>query len=490
MGVILDTQAFSSAKVAYQQGDWAGAASALARVKAPGEVSGEVDHLLGNALMKLGKYSDAAQAYSNALQDSAYGHVGALSCNCGRALVASGNPQQAIAFFQTALSDASYATPYKAHLALGNIYSQSGMYREAGVAWRNAAIDETNPDPSGALTKLGSCFMKLGRPVDAIEAYRTALDFSSDANQGSIYGDLGLAYMSANRVAEAADAFGRASSDPSYQLTQEQQDSYTAAQKALYRVSGNTPSDTDQMLANAGYGTANTFAASGTGAYDPLDPMGKSGEFMPSPEDTGFFSVTEEDLMKADKAKRKHGHGVRKFFIVLFVLLVILAALGGFAYYKGYGWPTQEAVVTDMFNAASSGSDISSYLSESVSDEAKAEITDILPLGATTQISGVTRTMTTTDVLASATLSSGGTQDYEISLVRSGISWKVTGVELSYASIVSSNVSADASGSSEASTAEADTDTAEASSEATSEEAASAEPTSETSTDAADEGVE
>lgn len=455
----MDTQAFNSAKAAYQSGNWAQAATALAQVKAAGEVSGEVDHLRGNALMKLGQYAEAAQAYSDALKDSAYGHVGALSCNCGRALVAAGSPEQAVPFFQAALNDSSYATPYKAHLALGNIYSRNGMAREAGVAWRNAAIDETNPDPSGALTKLGGCFMQLGRPVDAIEAYRTALDFSSDASQGAIYADLGLAYMSSNRIAEAADAFGRATSDANYQLSPEQQAGYTAAQKALAAASGNKPSDTDQMLANAGYGLGTS--TDGAGQYDPLDPMGQSGAFMPSPEDTGFFSVTEEDLMQADKIERKNkrgGHGFLKFLLVLLIIAVILAGAGAFAYFQGYGWPTQESVVNDMFSAASNSNDITPYFADSVTDEAKTEIEAILPVNSSVAISGVDRSVSDSTVLATATLANGGTQDFEVSLVRSGLSWKVLGVELSFASnssTTSSSVDTSSAASTEAASVEA-----------------------------------
>lgn len=486
----MDTQALNTAKAAYQTGDWASAASALAQVKAPGEVCGEADHLRGNALMKLGKYAEAAQAYSEALQDTAYGHVGALSCNCGRALVAAGNSDQAVAYFQNALNDSSYATPYKAHLALGNIYSRNGMPREAGVAWRNAAIDETNPDPSGALSKLGGSFMQLGRPSDAIEAYRTALDFSNGSSQGAIYGDLGLAYMASNRVAEAADAFSRANSDPSYTLTSEQQASYTAAQKALYRVSTSaTPSDTDQMLASAGYGPG---GQGGTGSYDPLDPLGKSGEFIPSPEDTGFFSVTEEDLMKADKAdrkaKRKHNHRGLKVFLFLLILVIVLAAAGGFAYYKGYGWPTQEAVVTDMFNAASEGNDISSYLADSVSDDAKTQIEAILHSNSGVSISGVDRTMTSSTVLASATLASGGSQDYEVTLGRKGLSWEVTAVDLTFASTMSENVTAETVAASTEATVSAETTDSAESTDATDTGDTSAD--ADASADASAEGTE
>lgn len=442
----MNTQAFNTAQAAYQRGDWATAASALAATKAPGEVSGKVDHLLGNSLMKLGRYEQAAQAYASALADAAYGHVGALNCNRGRALAAVGRADEAVACFEAAVADPDYPTPHKAYVALGKLYSKAGMPREAGTAWRNAAIDETNPDPSAALVQLGACFMQLGRPVDAVEAYRTALDFSQDAGQGSIYADLGMAYMAANRVSEAADAFTQALADPSYQLTDEQRASFSSAQKALAAVQAGGPSETDQLLANAGYGDDSGLAApapDASGALDPLDPMGKSGEFIPSPEDTGFFSVTEEDLMNADKherrMRRKHSHMGLKVFLVIFFLLVVLGGGGGFAYYKGFGWPTQESVVTDMFTQAAAGDDIAPYLADGVSDDARSQIEAIMPLGATAKVAGLDRTMTSSTALVEATLSDGGTQSYKVTLVRSGLGWKVSGVELSFPSGTSSS---------------------------------------------------
>ena len=67
----MNTQAFELAKTAYKSGDWAGAVSALAGVKGAGEVCGEADHLRGNALMKLGMFPEAAEAYGEALADVA-----------------------------------------------------------------------------------------------------------------------------------------------------------------------------------------------------------------------------------------------------------------------------------------------------------------------------------------------------------------------------------------------------------------------------------
>ncbi len=461
----MDAQAFNAAKAAYQAGDWSTAAVGLYAAKSAGEVYGEADHLRGNALMKLGNFAEAANAYGEALADAAYGHVGALNCNRGRALVASGQEDAAIACFQAAAGDSSYATPYKAYVALGSIFEGRGMVAEAASAWRAAAIDEANPDPSTSLVKLGDSFMQLARPNDAVDAYRTALDFSTGAGVGSINAALGQAYMAQNRMAEAADAFAHAAADPSYQLTEEQQTAYTAAQRALSGATNSGPSETDQMLSAAGYGdpsyapqSSQALESTAAGqvqmqaapatAYDPLDPMGRSGEFIPSPEDTGFFSVTEEDLMKADrkqrKARRKHSHRGLKVFLVLLILVLALAGAGAFAYFSGYGWPTQEAVVSDLFSAGSAGTDISGFLSASVSDDSKSEIEAIMPRGATSTVSGVDRSMASSQVLVTSSLASGGSQDYTVSLVRDGLGWKVSGVTLAY----SSNASASSSSTS------------------------------------------
>ena len=322
----MNQQTYEAGKAAYQQGDWLTAVDRLSQAKDPGEVSGPVDHLVGNCYMKLGQYEAAAAAYESALRDTTYGKVGPLCCNRGRALLAAGHPSEAVTALTQALGDTSYATPYKAHMALGTAYERLGDPRNAGIAYRNAAIDESNPNPSSALCDLGGCFMQLGRPIDAVEAYRTALDFSAPLqSQNQVYCDLGLAYVAANRMSEAVDAFDHATADGTLVLSPEAQASYDAARKAMAAIaSKKRPSDTDALLAAAGYG----------GGYDPLDPTGASGELMPSADDTGFFSVSEEDLVEQDKKerkiRRKHNHSGLKVFIAILVILVVALGAAGF----------------------------------------------------------------------------------------------------------------------------------------------------------------
>ncbi len=425
----MNQQAFESGKAAYQSGDWFGAVTQLTAAKQPGEAAGAVDHLIGNAYMKLGQFANAAVAYQSALADASYGKRGALSCNRGRALLAAGMTNDAIVALTEAVQDSSYATPYKAYLALGSAYEKIGDVRNAGTAYRSAAIDESNPSPAGALSSLGSCFMRLGRSVDAIEAYRTALDFTTPLeSQAQIYSDLAMAYVAANRMSEAVDAFAHATSDPAFRLSPEAQASYDAARRALAAVSSKRPSETDAFLEAAGYGN---------GFSDPLDPTGASGELIPSAEDTGFFSVTEADLVAQDrkdrKVKRKHRHTGLKVFIVILILLIACVGAGIFAYTQGYGWPTQESVVESVFETANNGGDIAQYVSSSATNQLQS-MSDSLVKGSTPEVKGIDRSMTESTVYVTAKLSQGGEQDYTIKMVRDGISWKLVSLDTTYTS--------------------------------------------------------
>ena len=465
----MNQQAFEAGRDAYRQGDLLSAVRWLEQAKLPGEVSGRIDHLLGNCLMKLGNFDQAAIAYSDALGDSTYGHTGALAANRGRALLAAGKPQEAVASLVMATKDPEYPTPYKAYVALGNAYSQIGDYREAGVAYRNAAIDENNPDPSGALRSLGGCFMKMGRAVDAVEAYRTALDFSTPLeSQNAIYEDLGVAYAAANRWAEAIDSFDHATEDGTHQLSAEAAAALASAKAAMTAPQGTSGGSTDEFLAAVGYGT-------GT---DPLDPLGKSGEFIPSPEDTGFFDISEQEMAQIDmdnrsiKRKHKGGHGLRNFLIfLLFVLLIGGAA--AFGYYSGYGWPLQESVVEDLFTTNASGGDISKLLADTLTEEEVLDIQAVLPDGATgVTVSGVDRAMSESSAMATATLSAGGEQSYLVTLVRDGLGWKVDGVTVEYPALDGGDAYLDTDEYLEDEGTTAEDGTAEASGEATEDGAA------------------
>ena len=155
-------------------------------------------------------------------------------------------------------------------------------------------------------------------------------------------------------------------------------------------------------------------------------------------EDTGFFSVSEEDLVQQDrldrKVRRKHRHTGLKVFLVILFLLALVGGGGAFAYINGYGWPTQQSVAEQLFGAKTQGSDLAPYVASSLSTAQIQEISDVIPSGAEVSVTGVDRSMTQSTVYLTASLSSGGEQDYTVEMVRDGIGWKVESVTPVYLS--------------------------------------------------------
>ena len=412
----MNIQALEQARNAYRTGDFASAAQLFAAAKDPSELAGEADHLRGNSLMRLGRYAEAVEAYGAALQDGAYGKRGALLTNQGKALVASGDIRSAVSAFSAATQDASYATPYKAYLGLGDALKKLGNLTEAGVAYRQAAIDGANPAPAGALANLGDCFVALQRPEDAIESYRTALDFAGPRDDTrAISAGLGQAYVAANRFSDAVDAFGTATVDGIYQLTPEQADAYERARDTL--------SASSAMVA-----TTNAYSTD----IDPLDPLGQSGSFMPDPSDTGFFTLSEQEMVQQDrvetKVRRKRRHTGLKVFIALLVVLLIAGGGAAFAYTRGFGFPSQQDVLTGLFQAATDGSDASEYLASGLDESQKSIITASIPLDATPTIEGMDAGMSEATATVKVALKNGGDMTYEVGFVREGLGWAVSSV--------------------------------------------------------------
>ena len=452
----MNAQLLDQARAAYRAGDFSAAAQMFASAKSPQELCGEADHLRGNSLMRLGMYAEAAEAYSCALADTAYGKVGALLTNQGKALTACGNYEAAISSFTQAVQDSSYATPYKAYVGLGNALLKTGNPTDAGVAFRNAAIDGANPAPAGALSSLGECFVLIGRPEDAIEAYHTALEFvGAHDDPRAINAGLGLACAAAKRPSDAIDAFTRATSDGIYQLTPDQQPALSAAQDTLSAQQSMAPVEP-------------AYVAPAAPEVDPLDPMGKSGNLIPDPSDTGFFTISESEMIQQDKqdmkVRRRHRHTGLKVFLVIVLILLVLAGGVAFAFTRGFGYPSQQTVLTGLFKAVSDGTDYEQYLASGLSEDSKAVIAASIPDDATPTIEGMDKSMTESKAKVNVELSRGGTARYEVDFTREGIGWAVSNIVLDFDSDSDqADGSSDASVSSQGagSTEAASADTAE-----------------------------
>ncbi len=456
----MNTISFQQARAAYAAKDYQTALGAytsclqdISCPLAPGEV-GLLYHQIGNCLAKLKNHSEAIQAYTQATTDVAYEAVGTVNNNLGMSYAALHDYENAVRHFELAVSDAKYDTPYKAYSAMGTALLKLGKSAEAGVAFRSAALDEGNPDPTKALLNLGICFMALDRPADAVISYESALQFDMQpATKNKLFANLGQAYVATGQMQKAVTAFETALADKTYFLNDSANVDY---QRAVGQVASGTADMTAVMspvgadmsgldvVADGVPGEAYTdpYAYNDPYAYQntQMQPYGYTDPYanpnMAYVPDDRFFMASDEEiemysrgLAKKDRKSRNIG---LKLLVVLVALLLIAFAAGVFLYTQGYGYPSQETVISELFaNPTSAASDV---FASDVSDERVDTMLSIITKDASASIDGMNVTMTETVAYVTATTEEGGSVTYELTLVRDLIGWKVSDVELYFAS--------------------------------------------------------
>ncbi len=446
----MDKDLFSQARAAYAAGDYSTALRAFtvcvrgnSAPLAPGE-TGLLYHQIGNCLIKLKDVNEAIQAYTQATADTAYTAMGAVSYNLGMAYVSLHDYENAVHHFQRAVSDDSYDTAYKAYSAMGNVLLKLGKSAEAGVAFREAALDEANPDPTKALLNLGICFMALGRPEDAVSSYESALQFDMRPDTlNKLYANLGQAYVASGQMQKAVSAFEQAIADKTYFLSDSASVDY---QRAIAAVAQGTAEIT-QAISPVADTSGLDVAADGAALYpeETEDSFGAQDPYYyvdaydqqayPGEGDDRFFTASDEELEQWSRGlvkqeRKRRGVGL-KIFIVIIVLLILVVGAGAVLYTQGYGFPTQETVVNQLF---SDPSNIDDLVASSLSEDDISSMENLLVTDSSPSIDGVERSMSTSVVYVTATTESGGDISYQITLSRDLIAWKVSNVELYFAS--------------------------------------------------------
>lgn len=411
---------------------------------APGE-TGLLYHQIGNCLIRLKDPNEAIHAYSQATADTVYPALGAVHYNLGMAYASLHDYEDAVSNFKHAIDDERYETPYKAYSAMGNALLKLGKSTEAGVAFREAALDETNPDPTKALLNLGICFMALGRPLDAISSYESAMQFDMRSDtRNKLNANLGQAYVASGQMQKAVNAFEQAIADKTYFLSDSASVDYQRAVAAVAQGA----SEVTQVIEPVADMSGLDVAADGTallpeemgdpyGTQDPYyyadaygDPQGYAAE-----ADDRFFTASDEELEQWSRGmvkmeRKRRGVGL-KIFIVIIVLLLIAVGACAFLYTQGYGFPTQEQVVQQLF---SDPSNAQSVMAQGVDESAVDSITDILVQDSDPTVNGVDRSMSSSIAYVTADTGDGGQVDYQVSLSRDLVGWKVSDVQLYFAS--------------------------------------------------------
>lgn len=411
---------------------------------APGE-TGLLYHQIGNSLVKLNDFHEAIHAYTQATADSNYDASGTVSYNLGMSYAALHDYENAVRYFEIAVSDAKYDTPYKAYSGMGNALLKLGKSAEAGVAFRQAALDEKNPDPTKALLNLGICFMALNRPADAVASYESALPFDmSQDMRNKLFANLGQAYVAAGQMQNAVTAFETALSDKTYFLNDSASVDYQRAIAAVATASlastgalSSVNADTSGLDVRAD-GTPVSSNEELTGEtealYYPEDNYGIQDGY--SADSDRFFNASDEELEQWSKGvakqhRKRRNVGLKVVLIVFFFLLVLLG-VAAFGYTQGYGYPSQESVVEELF--ADPDSAASTVFAADLSESNVQEILNQVVKDSDIKIDGMNKSMGETIVYVTAQTKQGADVTYEVKLVRDMIGWKVADVEIYYAS--------------------------------------------------------
>ncbi len=446
----MNNELFDNAYELYEQKDYQGALMAFTDCfensieLAPGE-TGLLYHQIGNCLVKLKNPVEAIHAYTQATADEAYGNIGTVQCNLGMAYASLRDYENAIRCFEAAVADPDYATPYKAYSGLGSALMKLGKSAEAGVAFREAALDEENPDPAKSLLNLGVCFMALDRPADAIASYDSAMQFDmSQETCNKLYASMGQAYVACGQMDLAVEAFERAIADKTYFLSDSASVDYQRAVGAV--AQGQSSADMTQALA---LGDMAGFDVEADGVYadgfeqDPFyydeqyDPEAYPGYYGAAEEgEEHFFNASDEELEQWSKGLAKQDRKRRNvgLKVLIGLIIVVLLAFGAavFAYYQGYGYPTQEAVAKELFADPEAAK--STVISPNLEADKVDTMLDFVVKDPNATVDGVNMSMSESVAFVTATTPEGGKVTYKVSMVRDLIGWDVFDVQLYFPS--------------------------------------------------------
>ncbi len=424
----------TAGEAAYAARDWDRAAvEFLASVHGrPVEDSGYALHQAGNALVKLGRFADAATVYERAVLDGGYDRRSTVYANMGAAFSAAHEYDKAADAYASALEDPTYPTPFKALQGRAGALYELGRYDEATLAYRQAAWDSANPDPGKSFNNLGLAFMAAGRPEDALEAFRAAMGMEGYSAKGKADANLALAYMAMGFYEESVREFERARDDFGHELTGDTLAAYEEAQRRAGE---------DRKSQTAPFEPLEVETVDGwlTGEMPPAMPAEAVISSLPDADGEAtkrFFNRSEDEMLTADRAERKAARSARltpraiglRVGIAVLAVLIVAGVLGGLLY-AGYGYPTQEQTVTSLIDAYHKGASYTEFWVAVPQANVQQEMDQLPAKFASYRISGVGRAARTSTVRVTVRLDSGAEMAYDVSLTREGVGWKVIGIK-------------------------------------------------------------
>jgi hypothetical protein len=182
-------------------------------------------------------------------------------------------------------------------------------------------------------------------------------------------------------------------------------------------------------------------------AYDENEDYG--GGNVPNVGDTGFFTATDADLIATSKKEmrkeRKLRHTGLKALLTIVIILIVALGACVVAYTQGVGIPSQQTVIENFFTSYAAGDPIDDSWIETSGAEAetlnrlldgvaKSSNITIVSIDGIEGKTGFLSMMTESQAVVDVKLVEGGTVHYRIELARNMLGWKISGIELIFAS--------------------------------------------------------
>jgi hypothetical protein len=199
-----------------------------------------------------------------------------------------------------------------------------------------------------------------------------------------------------------------------------------------------------------GWETGDLIAAGETGAALGVAPpvadvSHQAHEAVPrggSGLDTDFFDLTDDDMRRLDRERRKDERaqprsrrGLWSAIAATVLVFALIAGLVAAALLTGFGWPTQTGVVNEMLAAYKAGQPVDQFWVAAAPADIDKEMARIPPTFQKAQVGSVKNTSLTAAVAGVAvTIENGSPLDYVVTLQREGVGWRVSGIENAFRS--------------------------------------------------------
>ncbi len=437
---------------------------------------------IGAAQLKLGNMTEAGAAYREAALDPTNPAPAKALVNLGVCFMELGRTDDAITSYETALEfDLDDATSAKTYANLGQAYMAEGRVQKAIDAFEQACAFPdfelsamAQHDYDLAVTLKDRLDAKMPGILDtgfipnvAMIAHDEKPEEPADLQTASemepsqsghlpVYGEPGfdpfapqtqamepVQVAEEGPVEESVDSFEDAGEGEPYELDDEPEEQDAEADEAALQSAKTEmmePVDVPEDDANqlpATYDEPEYEGYVSAAAAQPVD-FEVTDTHMPSPENTEFFDITEQQIAinakeNRRKARRARGVGL-KVAIVFVILCILVAGAACAAYVLGYGYPLQEDVADDFFAAVQNDADTSQYWASDVDEATRESQMASLSNLTSYNVEAVQRSMGQSIVYVKGTLAEGGQIDYELVMSRHNISWAIEYVELYFPS--------------------------------------------------------